>query len=184
MLDAASDVLTEVGYEKLSFEEVAMRAGVHKTTVYRRWPTKAELVFDAVRMHSEVYVPIPDSGSLLGDLEALARSVVANIGSQGGTSRARTIVAAAATSTDLAENMHEFWAYRFTVSSEVVERAIERGEIPFDSDPNLIIQTLVGPIWLRLLLTGEPIDEAFAERVAALVAAGATGRRHRNPGVR
>lgn len=176
ILDATSELLTEIGYEKLSVEDVASRAGVHKTTVYRRWPTKAELVFDAVRARARVNVPIPNTGSLLGDLQALAREVVANIGSEGGTRTAQTLVAAAATSKELADGMHAFWAHRFAESAQVIERAIERGELSPDADPNLIIETLVGPIWLRLLLTGEPIDDELADHVAGLVFAGASNR--------
>lgn len=178
ILEAAFELLTEVGYGGLAVDEVASRAGVHKTTVYRRWPTKPELVAAAVGVQSEQNIPIPDTGTLSGDLVALARGVVANIGSQGGARRARSIVAASATSDELATTMHSFWSDRLALSMPVVERAIARGELADDVDPVLVIETLVGPIWLRLLLTGEPIDDEFADRVAALVAAGA-GRRDR-----
>jgi AcrR family transcriptional regulator len=174
VLEAASDLLTEVGYDRLSIDEVAARAGVHKTTVYRRWPTKPELVAAAVGVHSEQNIPIPDTGTVLGDLTALARGVVANIGSEGGSRRSRSIVAASATSDELTATMHSFWRGRLDVSMPLVERAIERGELPADTDPNLVIETLVGALWLRLLLTGEPLDDEFADRVAAIVAAGAT----------
>lgn len=173
VLAATSSLLAEVGYEKMSMDEVATRAGVHKTTVYRRWPTKAQLVFDAVRLRADTNVPVPDTGSLRGDLEALARSVVANLSSDVGTQYSRTLVAAAATSTELAESMHTFWAQRFAATARVVEAAVERGELPPDLDPSVVIQTLVGPIWLRVLLTGEPISNDLADQVAALVAAGA-----------
>jgi len=174
VLDATSDLLTEVGYDQFSVDEVAARAGVHKTTIYRRWPTKAELIADAVRVHSAENVPIPDTGSILGDLQALARSVVANIGSEGGSRRSRSIVAAAAHSEELAASMHSFWAERLAVSVPIVERAIDRGDLPAGTDPNLIIETVIGPIWVRLLLTGEPLDTDLADRVAELVTAGAT----------
>ena len=81
MLGATADLLAEVGYEALTFEAVAQRAGVHKTTVYRRWPTKPDLVADAARERSVQLVEVPDTGTLLGDLTALARAVAANIGS-------------------------------------------------------------------------------------------------------
>lgn len=174
VLEATADLLTEVGYERLTVDEVASLAGVHKTTVYRRWPTKAELVADAARVHSQENVPIPDTGTVLGDLQALARSVVANVGSEGGARRSRSIVAAASHSHELAESMHSFWAERLAVSVPIIERAIERGDLPPDTDANLIIETLIGPIWVRLLLTGESITEELADSVAKLVAAGAT----------
>lgn len=173
VLQAAADVLMEVGYDKMSVEEVAVRAGVHKTTVYRRWPTKAELISDSLRVHSAQAVPIPDTGTVLGDLQAFAREIVANIGSEDGTRRSRSIVAAATTSDELTAGLHRFWAERLSLSSAIVERAIERGELPPQTDPNLIIETLIGPLWVRLLLTGEPINDDLADRVAALVTAGA-----------
>lgn len=164
----------EVGYAGMSVEDVAARAGVHKTTVYRRWPTKAELVYDAVGQQSAEAVPVPDTGNLLDDLRIFARQIVANIGSDGGSKRSRSIVAAAATSDELAAAMRGFWSDRLAASAPIVERAIERAELPSDADPNLIIESLIGPLWVRLLLTGEPITDDLADRVARLVAAGAT----------
>jgi AcrR family transcriptional regulator len=139
--------------------------------VYRRWPTKAELVLDATRVFSEREIPIPDTGSLSGDLQALARDVAANIGTEPGARRTRSIVAAAASSADLASSMHTYWAERLALTVPIIDRAIEREEIPASSDANLIIETLIGPIWVRLLLTGGTIDTDFADRVAELVTA-------------
>jgi len=169
VLAAVSDLLAEVGYERLTFEAVATRAGVHKTTVYRRWPTKAELVLDSARTSSAQNIPIPDTGTLHGDLQQLARGVVANLGTE---TRARTtlsIVAAAAASTEVMESMRTFWAERLSLTSPIIERAIARGELPPSADANLIVECLVGPIWIRLLLTGETIDSDLADRAAALV---------------
>ena len=70
--------------------------------------------------------------------------------------------------------MHSFWSDRLAVVTPVVQRAVERGEVPTDTDATVVVEALVGPIWLRLLLTGEPIHDEFADRVAALVSAGAT----------
>lgn len=176
VLHAAAELLTEVGYDQMNVEEVAARAGVHKTTVYRRWPTKAALTADATSIHSADAVPIPDTGTVVGDLQLLAREVVANIGSEGGSRRSRSIVAAAATSDELADAMHEFWADRLALSAQVVERAIQRGELPASTDANLVVETVVGPIWLRLLLTGEPISDDLADRIVALVAQGVIPR--------
>ena len=181
VLAAATELLTAVGYDKMSVEDVASRAGVHKTTVYRRWPTKAELIADAVRANSDQVVPIPDTGTLLGDLQAFARDVVANIGSEGGARKSRSIVAASATSDQLAAHMHAVWDERLTTSAAIVHQAIERGELPHDTDPNLIIETVIGPLWVRLLLTGETLTNDLADRVAQLVTTGATHQRNEDP---
>jgi AcrR family transcriptional regulator len=172
VLEAVATLLTERGYDDMTMEAVAVRADVHKTTVYRRWPTKAELVFDAARRHSEQQVPMPDTGSLLGDLRQLAREVAANIGTEPGATMARAVVAAAATSSEVAPAMHDFWSDRLARAAPIVERAAARGEIPAATDANLVVESLIGPLWVRLLLTGEPIDDELAERVAELVTAG------------
>lgn len=182
VLAATADVLAEVGYDALGVDAVAARAGVHKTTVYRRWPTKAELVAEAVRERSLRHVPIPDTGTLAGDLRALARAVAATIGSEVGGHLTRALVAAATTSPEVAARTGPFWAERLGWAATVVERAIDRGELPAGSDPNLVVEALIGPLYVRLLLTGEPVDAAVADRVAALVTAGAATAGPRRPG--
>ena len=177
VLAATADLLTEVGYDGLGFDEVADRAGVHKTTVYRRWPTKPELVADAVGLNIDQRVPIPDTGDLHGDLAALAGAVAANIGSAGGALRSRSIVAAAATSDQLADTLHEFMTRRMIQAEPIVQRAVERGELAAGADARLIVESVVGPIWFRLLLTGEAIDEEFVAALVSLVTAGATSNR-------
>lgn len=165
----------EAGYDRMSVEDVADRAGVHKTTVYRRWPTKSELVFEAISVQSAAVVPVPDTGSLRGDLQAFARSVATNIGSDRGARLSRSLVAAASTSNELDAGMHRFWADRFSAATVIVERAIAREEVPSGTDANLIIETLIGPLWVRLLLTGQPINRQLADQVADLVATAVTG---------
>jgi AcrR family transcriptional regulator len=177
VLTAVFDLLAEAGYEAMSIDDVARRAGVHKTTVYRRWPSKAELVLDATLAFSEQQIPIPDTGTLHGDLGALARGVAANLGSPAGARRTLSIVAAAASSDDLAASMHEFWVRRLALAVPIVERAVQRGELPGGVDPILVVEAVVAPLWLRLMLTGEPIDADVAGRIAELVAGAATGDR-------
>ena len=172
VLAATSELLDDAGYDGLTIDEVAQRAGVHKTTVYRRWPSKAELVVAALEVDGEAAIPVPDTGTFLGDLTALAGFVAANLSSDRGARRSRSLVASGAESEELASSMHAYWRTRLAVTGPVVTRAIERGEVAGHVDPNVVIETLVGPIWLRFLMTGEPIDEPFAAQVAAIVAAG------------
>lgn len=176
VLGATAELLMEVGYDRLTVDEVARRAEVHKTTIYRRWPTKPELIAETVHEQSAEAVPIPDTGSLLGDLRELAASVAINIGTEGGARRTRTIIAAAASSDELATSVSEFWKHRLGLCEPIVHRAVARGELPAGADPDAIIEALVGPIWLRLLVTGEPITGDFTDDLAELVAAGARSR--------
>jgi AcrR family transcriptional regulator len=173
ILAATMAELAATSYEALRIEDVADRAGVHKTTIYRRWPTKAELVADATLDHSATAVPMPDTGSLAGDLRALARSVAANIGSPVGGRVAKTMVAAAVTSNEVASQAPEFWAARIGLATTIVDAAVARGEVePGAVDANVVIETLIGALYVRLLLTGEPITRKFADQVAALLATG------------
>jgi AcrR family transcriptional regulator len=175
ILISTMEALAETSYESLRIEDVAERAGVNKTTIYRRWPTKAELVAEATRVRSATAVPLPDTGSLAGDLRALARSVAANIGSADGTHVARTMVAAAVTSDEVAARAPEFWADRIRLATRIVDAAIARGEVAPGVDANLVIETLIGPLYVRVLLTGEPVTRRFADEAAALVHAGVRG---------
>lgn len=170
MLDATTALLDADGYDGVSYDEVARRAGVHKTTVYRRWPSKPELVADAVGLLAEEQIPVPDTGSLRDDLLALGHAVAATNSSEAGRRRSRSIVAAAAHSDEMATALHEFMRRRIDLCAPVVSRAIARDELPADADANHVIEAAVGPIWFRLLLTGEPVDEEFVTAVATSAA--------------
>ena len=172
VLEATIAALVEEGYESLNVEAVAQRAGIHKTTVYRRWPSKAELVMDTLAERSAERVVVPDTGTFAGDLRALARAVVANIGSADGSVMTQNLVVVAASSDELAEEAHKFWADRLELTSVIVDRAIERGEVDADVDAHLIVESLIGPLYVRLLLAGEPVDDHVADQVARMVAAG------------
>ena len=169
VLAATSELLGEVGYERLTVDEVASRAGVHKTTVYRRWPTKAELVAASVRLRSAENIPVPDTGSLNGDLQRFIAAVIGNVSGDQTRSATRSLVAAASSSDELLATMHSFWADRLAVAIPMVERAIERGELPADTDAKLFIEAAIGPIWVRLLLTGNPITPALADQITSLL---------------
>ena len=84
----------------------------------------------------------------------------------------KTLVAAAATSPSVAEVTHAFWAERLRLTGAIVARAIARDELPADVDANVVIESLVGALYVRLLLTGEPLDDDVADQVAGAVASG------------
>lgn len=100
---------------------------------------------------------------------AAGRSIIGSLGSSAGRRTARTLVAAAASSPEVAEQAAAFWAARIAATRTVVERAAARGEIAADIDPTLVIETLIGPIWVRFLLTGEPLGDNLAADIAQLI---------------
>lgn len=168
VLAATSDLLTKVGYDGLTVEAIATRAGVHRTTVYRRWPELPELVADAMAEHAGRAIPIPDTGNVAEDLRQLARAVAANLASPGQRRRAASIVAAASHSPEVAERAHAFWAARMQAARAIIQRAIDRGELSEEVDASLLVEAIVAPIWFRALATGAPITEDVLDRLVQL----------------
>jgi len=184
--DAIAATLTELaesGYSALSLENVARRAGVHKTTLYRRWGTREDLVLDAMLDRAAQRISVPDTGSLRQDLFELARTAAANAATPEVAAMARAVVAQAPYDSRLAAANRRFWDERLALDTVIVARAIERGEVAAGTDPRQVIESLLGPIHLRLLLTGEPVDDSFLERVVDVVLTGVSrhGRRRRVP---
>jgi AcrR family transcriptional regulator len=175
VLTATLEDLVAHGFDALTVEAVATRAGVHKTTVYRQFGTKERLVGAALAHRSQARVPVPDTGRLADDLLALARSVVANVTSAGGAAIVTSMVKARGEAAVDAETA-AFWAERLALTATIVERAIERGEAHADVEPRVVVELLVAPIYFRMLLTGEPIDDAFLEPVVETVVRGVQAR--------
>lgn len=162
ILDAAIELLSEVGYDAMSIEAIAVRAKSSKATIYRRWPGKAELVADAIRRRSEpALADLPDTGSLRGDLLVLVQRMLDNMeGVDGGL----LCGLAVAVRTDaefgrlMASHSHED---KLRSVASILSRAKARGEIPAGVDPALILQVAPG-VALFHQMSGEPLDAAFA----------------------
>jgi AcrR family transcriptional regulator len=161
VLDAALALLLERGYDGLSVAEVARNAEVAETTVYRRWPTKADLVTAAIGELAAAKNPLPDTGSLTGDLTTLLTQIVDVLRRPEIERLARASVAVAGDNPEQTETRTVFYRTRIAGSSQVAVRAIERGELPAGTDPEAVIEHLVAPAYLRLLLTGGPLDAAL-----------------------
>ena len=177
MIAATLAELAERGYSGVSLDGVAARAEVHKTTIYRRWRAKETLVLDAMLEQAGQTVAIPDTGSLRGDLLELARRSAAIQTSPAGEAVVRAVAGEAPGNPEIAAASRRFWAERLAVDRTIVERAMDRGEIDPRVDAGLLIEALLGPLYFRLLVTGEPLDDEFIEGIVDLVyAACADGR--------
>jgi AcrR family transcriptional regulator len=175
VLTATVDVLCESGFDALSVREIAERAGVHESSIYRRWGTKADLVSDALASRMGLEVPTPDTGSLREDLLALLRALAAFIGTPLGENVVRMALRRDLPDSDAARD--RFWTDRFTRGSVILDRAEARGELRPGIDRFLTLETLVGPLYLRLLLTREPLNEAIIENVVDLILTGIAAER-------
>jgi AcrR family transcriptional regulator len=159
--------LADRGYSGVSLDAVASRAEVHKTTVYRRWRTKEALVLEAMLEQASQTVAVPNTGSLRGDLLELARRSAAIQTSPAGEAVVRAVAGEAAGNPQMAAASRRFWAERLELDRTILQRACDRGEIRADNKP--VIEALLGPLYFRLLVTGEPLDDAYIESVVDLV---------------
>lgn len=165
--------LASRGYERMSVEGVALRAGVHKTTVYRRWGTKERLLAEALREAAQSRIEVSDTGDIGDDLHALAHTIQATLSSREGMATVRALISGAQVSAEVELIARRFWATRLAQVGPVVERAVERGQLPHGTSATGVIEHMAAPLYYRLLIMGEAPTEAAAARAAAaaLVAA-------------
>lgn len=166
ILEAAVDLLLEVGYDRLTMDAVARKAHASKATLYRRWESKPSLVIDAlVRAKGMPEIEQHDTGSLRGDLLSTF------CGSHGiAQSRATDILAAVltavSTDSEFATLFRDvFILPKIAVTQSIYARAIERGEIPADLDLDIIGPALAGVVLHRMFVMGTPPDDAVVERI-------------------
>jgi AcrR family transcriptional regulator len=152
--EAALALLAEVGYDRLTMDAVAARAGAAKTTIYRRWPGKAELVVDALASLKGA-PEIPDTGSLRQDLRALAESVT-SAESRFGAQVTIGMVSALARDAELRRVFGEkFIAPRMAGFRTVFERAVARGEMPAGHDLDLLARLFPALGLQQVVTSGE-----------------------------
>ena len=164
VLAATVDLLAEVGYARLTMEQVAARAGVSKASLYLRWPNKVALVAQAMQHRADVAPEIPDTGTLAGDMRAFLHALL-----RGKHQGARAL---AAVSGETAANPELRQAFRAGVTGTlvacvrtIVERAIERGEIPASTDVELLSLLPVAILQQWRLVSDQKPDDALLDRV-------------------
>jgi AcrR family transcriptional regulator len=171
VLDAVRAELAEHGYDGLTVEAVAARAGVHRTTVYRRWGDIGGLLADVLDSAGGDDWQPPDTGSLLGDLTALNQEIQAALTDQPPIVPA--LIAAAFRSEQAARAQRRLWEDRYTRCGTVVDRAAQRGEVPPQTDVRQLLIAATAPLYHHLVILGTPSDPslpAHAARTAVLAA--------------
>ncbi|MDO5696874.1 MAG: TetR/AcrR family transcriptional regulator [Dermatophilus congolensis] len=168
--EASLRLLAERGFT-FGMEELAGAAGVHKTTLYRRWPSMGALLADVTGELISSDVPIPDTGSLEGDLRAVAGSIRQLMSHPIHGPALTALSAAPAAITEVTEVLTTFWASRLKALEPLVARARARGEVPAQIDTALIFETLGAPLYYRLLITRRAIDDDAIERAVAVTMA-------------
>jgi len=157
-------LLADVGYGALTMDAVAAQAGVGKATIYRRWRTKEDLVVDTIAELHHMGAATPDTGSLEGDLRQLLHSLVSVVNGPLGAATL-SLLSTVPHQPALAEAFRAgpigVWRSAF---DEVWSRAEQRGEVRSDAGP-LAAEATSALLVQRWLLTGQPVDEAFADEV-------------------
>lgn len=176
VLRAAGDVLAEEGFAHLDLADVARRAGVGKTTVYRRWGTVTALVADLLGDMAEQSLPRADTGSVLGDLRANADLVRRTLADPRQGALFRAVIAAGACDERTSQALRGFYEVRVAEWVPCVEQGIFRGELPVGTDAAAVVRAVSAPLYYGLLTSGVAPSAGDAERAAsAAVAAAVAG---------
>jgi AcrR family transcriptional regulator len=165
ILQATVELLSEVGFNQLSIEAVAARAGVGKPTIYRRWPSKPELVLDAVERLAPPF-PTADTGDPLTDLRQIVPELIVSLTS---SPVARATIALAGDA-EMTRRLGEqyLWPRRAGIAA-ILHRAIAAGELRADVDVEMSIDLMLGASVYRWLVTAQPVDADTARRVVDAV---------------
>jgi AcrR family transcriptional regulator len=165
ILQAARELLAEGGVQQLTIEGVAARSGVAKTTIYRRYRDKDDLALSVVLEMVE-QVLLPELGDTRAELRQFVRAAVDQLG---GTLMGRVmqgLVSDLAVDPELAAAFQErVVSVRDAEVARLVARGIARGDLAADTDEHTAHELLIAPVYYRLLLSGLPLDHAFADRV-------------------
>ncbi|GGF36596.1 TetR/AcrR family transcriptional regulator [Williamsia phyllosphaerae] len=175
VLAAAVNELLNTGFDGVTIASVAESAGVHVTSVYRRWKTKEQLITDALLNHIDPAVEVPDTGDLRRDLVELTSNLHESLSSP--QSKAMLRLASMPLEIDrLEEARRRVLDARMDAMGVVLDRAAERGEIDAAVDRRLALEFLHAPIYTRVLLTRDQVDEAYIGGLVDLLLDGVRAR--------
>lgn len=164
LCQAALELIAEVGYDRMTIDAVAARAGAGKATVYRRWSTKADLVVDAFAQDATGIDP-PDTGSLRGDLTALSRHLFARRDQMFKTRLITGMVSAMLADPQLRKAFELVTLPPVRAMEIIIDRAVARGEIAAPADPGMFAAVLPSLGMHRLIFTGQGPDPGLVDAV-------------------
>jgi AcrR family transcriptional regulator len=168
VLGVTAELLFERGFAGASVDEITRRSGVAKTTIYRHWPTRSDLLRDAC---SSIGTPleIPDTGSFEGDVTALLTSLAHLLRSEKWTSVLPSVIDAAERDPDIAAMYSRLQEGYSAPLQSIIQRALQKGDLPKTTDATLLVAALTGPLFYRRWFSREPLTSAFARQIVRLV---------------
>jgi AcrR family transcriptional regulator len=168
ILEQVLDLLGSRGYAGLTLDELAVRSGVAKTTILRRWPSKAAVAAAGVERLALQSVDVPDFGTLHRDLHALVHGAVDTFVRGRGQFVPR-LLREAGHHPEITDLLHAVLHTRRQAYRRVLARATARGELDPSVDQELLIDMLIGPVWTRLLITRDPITRDYVDAIVQMV---------------
>ncbi|MER7571360.1 TetR/AcrR family transcriptional regulator [Streptomyces sp. NPDC057806] len=170
---AVFEELAETGYARMSMEAVTRRARVGKAALYRRWPAKEAMVVELVSEAAAAHLPEPaGSGSLRDDVERFVRHTMADLHHPLVGRIIPDLVAESARNPSLRDALHQaVLAPRRAAVATLVRQAVDRGELPPDTDMGLAVDLFGAPLYFRMLAVGGPTDDAYVTRLTKAVVA-------------
>lgn len=161
ILDATLELLSEVGYDRMSVDQIAKRAKASKATIYRRWPGKPELVVDVICRRFDMDIPqADDTGSLAGDLASVLGGLC------GAVERKHSLIMGLSSTLvshqELARTLREHMPSKdLSGTAALLERAVARGELSGPVDAGKVFTIAEALVWHRMIFIGPPFDAAF-----------------------
>jgi AcrR family transcriptional regulator len=168
ILEQVIALLGSHGYAGLTLDELAARSGVAKTTILRRWPSKAAVAAAGVERLALQSVDVPDSGALKVDLLALLHGAVEAFVRGRGQFVAQ-LIREAGHHPEITDLLYTVIHTRRQAYRRVLALAIARGELAPSVDQDLLIDLLIGPIWTRMLITRDPITREYVDSIVEAV---------------
>ena len=168
LLDVTLDLVGEVGIHGMSMDDLAQRAGVSKATIYRRWPSKERLVLEALN-HAMRPFDLIDTGTLRNDLDAYLVELARRMSEGKASDVLPDLIAASVRDPNLRSSLDEYIRYRRQPLQTILGRGTQRGELAADTDVEVLIDALIGPFVYRRLLSHDPLDDDFVERLLQTV---------------
>ena len=174
VLRATTELLEECGFRAVTMEAVAERSGVAKTTIYRWWRSKPELVMEAYTAAVASRMPEPDTNSVSRDLTLFAEHLYAGVSDPSRRRALRGLMAEAQLDGDFEEPFRTWVQSRRSVVLEILSRAQRRGEIREDVDTDLVVDQIFGVFWYRLLVGHDRLEASTAAGHVAQILSGLT----------
>ncbi|MDF2921496.1 MAG: TetR family transcriptional regulator [Paenibacillaceae bacterium] len=175
ILSASYDLLLEHGFEAVTAEKIAERAGVSKATIYKWWPNKAAVVVDGFLSAATARLPLPDTGSTYHDVLQHATNLARFLSSREGKI-IKELIGQGQFDSGLAEAYRtRYFQPRRLEARHLLERGIDRGELKQNVDMELSLDLIYGPIFYRLVILGDELDDPYIENLVAYSFAGING---------